>query len=419
MEMTGNASIQLYWTPFGAGGPTVVPVLNMFPPDGPSTPANLTATGSTGSATPQVVVTWNASTPITASNYVLSRATAPGGPFTQIAVQAGTTYTDTGVSFGTAYYYMVQGTDQNNLQVGAPTAASAGATPIQPAVAVSGGPVTTSENGSTATLTLTVIKSPSADGSITITSTNANQAIVSGAGTDAVLQGPAGSITIPIVSGTPASTTFTITVQGVEDFYDNGDQPYQIQFTVNGGGAAWSTGNTISPVNGTNLDIDTANLLVNPTGGLFTDTNGATAQFAVRLNTIPLSGGVVTVNLTSSDPTEGTVSPAMIQFTAANWNVGQTVTLTGQGTNVTYQNANYTVTVAVTSTTESPTASYTTSMVVAVSALNIHQEVPPELKHVWGGSSSGGGGGGCGLTGLDAVLLLGLLAVRRRGIRRN
>jgi hypothetical protein len=109
----------------------------------------------------------------------------------------------------------------------------------------------------------------------------------------------------------------------------------------------------------------------------------------------------------------------MIQFTAANWNVAQTITLTGQGTNVTYQNAAYTVTVAVTGTTESPTASYTTSMAVAVSALNIHQEVPPELKHVWGGSSSSGGGGGCGLTGLDAVLLLGLLAVRRRGIRRN
>ena len=37
----------------------------------------------------------------------------------------------------------------------------------------------------------------------------------------------------------------------------------------------------------------------------------------------------VTIALSSSDTTEGTVLPASLTFTAANWNMPQTVTVTG------------------------------------------------------------------------------------------
>ena len=37
----------------------------------------------------------------------------------------------------------------------------------------------------------------------------------------------------------------------------------------------------------------------------------------------------VTVGLSSSDATEGTVLPASLTFTSANWNTAQTVTVTG------------------------------------------------------------------------------------------
>ena len=37
----------------------------------------------------------------------------------------------------------------------------------------------------------------------------------------------------------------------------------------------------------------------------------------------------MTIALSSSDTTEGTVSPASLTFTTANWNVAQTVTVTG------------------------------------------------------------------------------------------
>ena len=37
----------------------------------------------------------------------------------------------------------------------------------------------------------------------------------------------------------------------------------------------------------------------------------------------------VTIGLSSSDTTEGTVAPASLTFTNGNWNVAQTVTVTG------------------------------------------------------------------------------------------
>ena len=64
-----------------------------------------------------------------------------------------------------------------------------------------------------------------------------------------------------------------------------------------------------------------------PTAGLMTTEAGGTATFTVVLNTQPTAD--VTIALSSSDTTEGTVSPASLIFTTANWNVAQTVTVTG------------------------------------------------------------------------------------------
>src|SRR5262249_27258329 len=54
---------------------------------------------------------------------------------------------------------------------------------------------------------------------------------------------------------------------------------------------------------------------------------GGTATFTVRLTSQPVAN--VTIPLSSSNPAEGTVAPASLVFTAANWNVNQTVTVTG------------------------------------------------------------------------------------------
>jgi hypothetical protein len=71
-------------------------------PAPPAGPAGLTATPGTG----QVVLSWNAVAG--ASNYNISRATASAGPYSVVKYNnAGTTYTNTGLTAGTTYYYKV------------------------------------------------------------------------------------------------------------------------------------------------------------------------------------------------------------------------------------------------------------------------------------------------------------------------
>src|SRR5439155_744124 len=68
-------------------------------------------------------------------------------------------------------------------------------------------------------------------------------------------------------------------------------------------------------------------ITVQPTTGLITTEAGGTATFTVVLNSQPTAD--VTIGLSSSNPNQGTVSVPSLTFTAANWNVPQTVTVTG------------------------------------------------------------------------------------------
>jgi hypothetical protein len=74
------------------------------------------------------------------------------------------------------------------------------------------------------------------------------------------------------------------------------------------------------------LEIQVA-IVVTPVTGLTTSEAGGTAQFSVVLAAQPTSN--VTIGISSSDTTEGTVSVASLIFTPANWNVPKIVTVTG------------------------------------------------------------------------------------------
>ncbi len=97
----------------------------------PVIPTNLSATP--GNA--QVSLTWTASTG--ASSYNVKRATSNGGPYTQLAAPTTAAYTDTAVTNGTTYYYVVSalnsaGESANSAQVSALPAAAAVTTPAVP-----------------------------------------------------------------------------------------------------------------------------------------------------------------------------------------------------------------------------------------------------------------------------------------------
>ena len=78
----------------------------------------------------------------------------------------------------------------------------------------------------------------------------------------------------------------------------------------------------------TNTDNDTAGVTVIGDQRADTTEAGGTATFTVVLDE-PADGGRDDRRSASSDATEGTVSPAALTFTAANWNTAQTVTVTG------------------------------------------------------------------------------------------
>jgi hypothetical protein len=88
----------------------------------PSTPTGLSATA----ANAQVSLAWNASSG--ATSYYVKRSTTSGGPYTQIATPSTASYTDTGLTNGTKYFYVVSaynsaGQSTNSAEVSAtPTA---------------------------------------------------------------------------------------------------------------------------------------------------------------------------------------------------------------------------------------------------------------------------------------------------------
>ncbi len=87
-----------------------------------------------------------------------------------------------------------------------------------------------------------------------------------------------------------------------------------------------------------------AGVTVTPTSGLVTTEAGGTAQFTVVLNAAPSSP--VTIGLASSDTTEGTVAPAALTFTTADWNTPHVVTVTGVNDDVADGNVAYSIVTA-------------------------------------------------------------------------
>ena len=78
---------------------------------------------------------------------------------------------------------------------------------------------------------------------------------------------------------------------------------------------------------------------------------GGTATFTVKLNSQPSAD--VSIAISSSDTTEGTVSPSSIIFTSSNWNTAQTVTVTGVDDTAVDGNQGYTIVLGVASSSDS------------------------------------------------------------------
>ncbi|HYE04180.1 MAG TPA: cadherin-like domain-containing protein [Planctomycetota bacterium] len=152
---------------------------------------------------------------------------------------------------------------------------------------------------------------------------------------------PANPVTIAISAGTQVGVSHTqlfftaadfstpqvVTVSAIDDAVDEAS-PHTgtITFTSSSSDLTYN-GLTIPPVAVSVADNDAAGIAVLPTSGLVTSENLSSASFFVVLSSQPMTP--VVLGVSSSLLTEGTVSPATLTFTAANWYQPRAVTVTG------------------------------------------------------------------------------------------
>ncbi|SHN90500.1 hypothetical protein BHECKSOX_677 [Bathymodiolus heckerae thiotrophic gill symbiont] len=211
-------------------------------------------------------------------------------------------------------------------------------------VSASQSSLTVGEAG-TNTYTLVLNDAPTADVVITPTSNNTNAATVSSA------------LTFTMANW---ATPQTVTVTGVNDANTTNESVTISHSAANSLDAGYKAV-SIASVAVTLADDDTAGITASAISGNTTE-GLATVTFTLVLNTQPTADGgsdtTVTVALSSSDTTEGTVSPSSVTFTSANWNSTQTITITGVDDYVDDGDIAYTIVTAAATSSDSDYSGY-------------------------------------------------------------
>ena len=140
-----------------------------------------------------------------------------------------------------------------------------------------------------------------------------------------------------------------------EDTAGNESQPGSTSFTVNSGASH--------------------TLIIDGATDLTTTEAGGTDSFTISLPLTPSAD--VTVNLSSSDTTEGTVSPSSVTFTTANWNQAVTVTVTGVDDQIYDQDQAYTIDFSPLSSADN---NYNGVQVSSADAINEDDDARPDLS---------------------------------------
>lgn len=146
------------------------------------------------------------------------------------------------------------------------------------------------------------------------------------------------------------NTGASVIIVGMNDFVVDGNVAYNIVTSAFSSADTDYNGTDPADIAMTNIDNDTYAVTVSPTTGLTTTENGGSDTFNVTLGATPTAD--VTIDFTSSDPSEGTISPASVTFPA---NVapslgGVTITVNGVDDRELDGNVVYTIQTTLTST---------------------------------------------------------------------
>ena len=220
---------------------------------------------------------------------------------------------------------------------------------------------TTTEAGGAVTFSVVLDSAPTADVTIPVSSSDETEGTVN-------------KTSLTFTSANWA-TPQTVTVTGQDDFVDDGNIAYSVVL-----GAATSTdasynGRNPADVSLTNQDNDTAGVTVSaPSPNNQTSENLTSVSFTIKLDSEPTAN--VTINLSSSDTTEGEVGVSSVTFTPADWSVAQTVVVTGVNDAIYDGNIAYTIV----TTATSGDGLYNGRAVADVSLVNLDNDPPPPTK---------------------------------------
>ncbi len=182
-------------------------------------------------------------------------------------------------------------------------------------VVESSGSTSVDESGTTDTFTAVLNAEPSSNVVILVSSADTGEATVD----------------VSLLTFTPANwdTAQIVTVTGVDDDLDDGDQSTLITLSVDDA----NSDDSFDPladqtVSATTVDDDAAGFtVVESSGSTSVDESGTTDTFTAVLNAEP--GSNVVIMVTSADTGEATVNQPSLTFTPANWDTAQAVTVTG------------------------------------------------------------------------------------------
>ncbi len=171
-----------------------------------------------------------------------------------------------------------------------------------------------SESGTTDTLSVVLDAPPATEISISISNSDVSEISVD---KDALVFTP-----------TNWNVAQVVTVTGVDDGVVDGDRSSVLTLSISAGATAPATAPAIErSVTVTTTDNETAGFSLSTTSATVAE-SGTSETFDVVLAGQPQSN--VVIDVSSNDTGEATVSPGTLTFTPANWNVAQTVTITGQ-----------------------------------------------------------------------------------------
>jgi fibronectin type III domain protein len=274
----------------------------------PPVPTGLTATA--GNA--QVQLSWNASTG--ATGYNVKRATTSGGPYTTIAAVATTSFTNTGLTNGTTFFYVVSATNANGESA---NSSEVSATPLAANFTLSANPTS-----------LTINRGASGTSAITITRSGGfSSAVALSAG--GLPSGVTATFNPASVTGTSSTLTLTASATAATGMVS-------VTVTGTGGGLTRTTQLilTVNPAPDFTLSANPSSLTVNQGASAastlsITRVGGFTSSVAFSATGLP-SGVAASFNPTSTTGTSSTVT-FTASSTATMGSANVTITASGGG----------------------------------------------------------------------------------------